>query len=230
MVIPINKGPALPEGDGRGRKCLASAMRRVSEESVIKFEWGCHAWLTNPRPSGNLAAMRAKHPWASILAVSVGVIAVFAGMAWIRSSAYGGLLPNAWRDPDPGGRILAQLQPAAAALPADANVIYRHDLKPHWSSCGGRPGTFGWSNVVLQVHFSTQTGANDLLRHARETLVSQGWDQHESPNHSPEFQQWTKRLENGTTAALTIDKDWYGHNVWTLLALAPPVGTASSGC
>lgn len=77
--------------------------------------------------------------------------------------------------PDPGRRVLHQLQPAAQALPSDAHVIYRYDLEPKWDSCDGRPGTFGWDNVILQIHFQSRTPTMALVEHADQTLRRLGW-------------------------------------------------------
>jgi hypothetical protein len=56
---------------------------------------------------------------------------------------------------DPGGHILASLRRVAAAIPSDAHVAYRHADAPHWDSCDGMAGTFGWNDVVYQASFTS---------------------------------------------------------------------------
>jgi hypothetical protein len=138
---------------------------------------------------------------------------------------------------DPGGRILAQLQPVVAALPADARVIYRHDIEPRWDSCDGMPGTFHWSEVVVQVHFVTGARAGDVLRHADAALTSLGWRRwmaQDDPATPPAW-QWTRPLADGMQANVYVGQDRYGRygqNEWTLFASAAALGPTPvrAGC
>ena len=113
---------------------------------------------------------------------------------------------------DPGGRVLDQLRPATAALPSDARIAYRNDVEPRWDSCDGRPGTEGWNDVVLQVHFTTATPDIDVLAHAEAALSRLGW----LPDASqPAGYSWTKALANGTTAKASLERE-VGPDAWTL--------------
>jgi hypothetical protein len=132
---------------------------------------------------------------------------------------------------DPGGRVLRQLQPAAQALPSDAHVIYRYDLEPKWDSCDGRQGTFGWDDVIVQIHFDSRTPTTALFEHADETLHRLGWSQ-KYDNGSQVG--WTKQLINGSVANAQLSNavpDQGGTTQkWDLYVGAPPIGTRASGC
>jgi hypothetical protein len=132
---------------------------------------------------------------------------------------------------DPGGRIMSEIQPAVAALPGDAKIIYRNDVEPRWDSCDGKPGTFGWNDVVVQVHFGSNMGPDRIFASADSVLASQGWQALPSPS-APSVTEhiWSKSLFNRTTARLQIAKDSYGTSEWTLFAVAPPSGQRVSGC
>jgi hypothetical protein len=132
---------------------------------------------------------------------------------------------------DPGGRVLHQLQSAAQALPSDAHVIYRYDLEPRWDSCDGRRGTFGWDDVIVQIHFESRTPTMALVEHADGTLHRLGW----SLEYDGSGQVgWTKQLADGSVAHAQLsnavpDQGGPTQN-WDLFVGAPPIGTRVSGC
>jgi hypothetical protein len=132
---------------------------------------------------------------------------------------------------DPGGRVLHQLQPAAQALPSDAHVIYRYDLEPKWDSCDGRPGTFGWDNVILQIHFESRTPTLALVEHADQTLRRLGWSHVYDTGGQV---GWTKQLDSGSVANAQLSNavpDQGGTTQkWDLFVGAPPIGPQVSGC
>lgn len=119
-----------------------------------------------------------------------------------------------------------------AALPADAKVIFRRDSEPSWGSCGGKPGSWAWTAVDLQLSFSTGAQAADVLTHADEALKSAGWQrQFAEGSPSQPTGHWTKALADGRPAHVYLRKDGIGQNRWTLNALAAPVGpTAKWTC
>ena len=127
---------------------------------------------------------------------------------------------------DPGGRVLDQLRPATSALPSDARIAYRNDVEPRWDSCDGRPGTEGWNDIVVQVHFTTAMADADVLAHADAALRHLGWLPATS---QPVGSSWTKALANGTTAKASLEHE-VEQDAWTLFVLAPPVGRRASGC
>jgi hypothetical protein len=129
---------------------------------------------------------------------------------------------------DPGGRILGELKPAALAVPDDAKIRYRHDVEPKWDSCDGRQGTFGWDDVVLQIHFSSASASEAVSKHVDVTLRGLGW----VANYNNGMQLgWTKVLANKTTAHAQLSGDQpIDPGTWTLFVSAPPVGQRVSGC
>jgi hypothetical protein len=132
---------------------------------------------------------------------------------------------------DPGGRVLHQLQPAAQAIPSDAHVIYRYDLEPKWDSCDGRQGTFGWDNVIVQIHFESRTPTIALVGNADKTLRRLGWSQQYYTNGQA---GWRKQLANGSVANAQLSNVVPGQGglaqTWDLFVGAPPIGTRVSGC
>ena len=126
--------------------------------------------------------------------------------------------------PDPGGRILSELQTAVAALPADATVIYRNDVEPHWDSCDGRPGTFGWDNVVVQIHFSSPSAPAGMFANAVSQMTARGWTVRDRHDYTDLV--WTRQLRNGTEAKAQLSEV----GGWTIYAFAPPIGPRASGC
>ena len=108
------------------------------------------------------------HSRRALGAALVAVICVSALTVWFVRGAING------PDADPGGRILHTLRASAHALPSDAHVLYRHDLEPKWDSCDGRPGTFGWDNVVVQIHFESRSPTHAVVQAAYQTFRELG--------------------------------------------------------
>ncbi len=136
---------------------------------------------------------------------------------------------------DPGGRILDTLRGAAQALPSDAHVLYWHDFEPKWDSCDGRPGTFGWDNVDVQIRFGSRRPTGAVLRWADQTLRGLGW-RPDYVNKQSAFIQvgWTRRLDNGAIARAQLSNGLPDQSAatlrWDLFVTAPPVGPQASGC
>jgi hypothetical protein len=159
----------------------------------------------------------------------LGLIGLVALTIWfIKAVVYG---PEA----DPGGRILHTLESAAQAVPGDANVLYRNDVEPKWDSCDGRPGTFGWDNVDVQIHFESASSAGSLVQWADQHLRRLGWSRTYTNNQATFIQVgWTRTLENGAIATAQLSSAVTDQNRakprWDLYITAPPVGPRSSGC
>ena len=159
----------------------------------------------------------------------MAVICVSALTVWFVRGAING------PDADPGGRILRTLGASAQALPSDAHVLYRYDLEPKWDSCDGRPGTFGWNNVVVQIHFESSSPADAVVQGADQTFRELGWDPDYGNNQSTFIQVgWTKRLDTGSMAKAQLSNvvpDQIGVTPrLDLFVTAPPVGPKASGC
>ena len=63
------------------------------------------------------------------------------------------LFSSSNRSGDPGGHVLSQLTPVISAIPSVATTSYVWKMEPKQDSCDGRPGTQGWSQVVVQSAF-----------------------------------------------------------------------------
>jgi hypothetical protein len=148
----------------------------------------------------------------------IGVVVVFLAGAlafWFsRPTRSGG---------DPGGQILAQLRPVARAVPRTAAVVYAHFDEPSWDSWDGMAGTFGWTDVVSQIHFTWSSTPSTLITYTGDELTKLGWGSYSQivENGVPGG-EWTKELDNGTLARIQLGADPGGG--WTLFAQAPPVG------
>lgn len=128
---------------------------------------------------------------------------------------------------DPGGRIMAVLREAKAAVPEGAHVLLLQDDGPHWDSCDGRDGTFGWDDVTYYVRFTSDMPAPEVFRAADAALLVEGWTRTGGDGNA--FGSWSPagtRLA-GAEARLSYDVQ---SRVWGLIATAPPVGRPSSGC
>ncbi len=132
---------------------------------------------------------------------------------------------------DPGGRILNELRPVAAALPDGAKIAYRQDIEPRWDSCDGRPGTFGWDDAVVIVHFTTTLSPGAVGAHADAALRPLGWTANATRYQESVFAYtWAKTLRDGTTARAQISNDGQNPDTWDLYAGAALVGPRVSGC
>ena len=164
-----------------------------------------------------------------LVAAFVLVIGLSALTTWfVRASTAGSAS-------DPGGRILSTLRETEQALPHDARVLYRYELEPKWDSCDGRPGTFGWDNIVVQIHFESQSSSDAVVQGADQAFRRLGWNP-DYVNNQPTFIQagWTRRLDNGSVARAQLSDgvpDWSAATPrWDLFVTAPPLGPLVSGC
>jgi hypothetical protein len=169
------------------------------------------------------------HSRRNLGAAFVAVICVSVLTVWFVRGAIRG------PDADPGGRILYTLRASAQALPSDAHVLYRYDLEPKWDSCDGRPGTFGWDNVVVQIHFESSSPTDAVVQGAGQTFRELGWNP-DYVNKQSTFIQvgWSRRLDNGSMAKAQLSNGVPDQSAatprWDLFVSAPPVGPQASGC
>lgn len=158
----------------------------------------------------------------------VPLLLVVAGLVlWSKLSAASG---------DPGGKVLAELVPAASALPGygTSDLPWRSDprldgpyivkTEPFHDSQDGMPGTECWSKVVVQAGFRWTGGSASLFSQVGERLVALGW----SPNAvlSTTEADWTKQLHDGSQALAALDLDPTGPPWWEFVVTAPAVGKA----
>lgn len=162
------------------------------------------------------------------VAVAVGV-----GVGWSTRTTSG----------DPGGRILAQIVPAASALPGYGTSAlplrsstlaptepYLIESEPHQTSCDGRPGTAGWSSVVVQARvFSAGTRAA-LVNEVGARLRALGWTRLPDVRSTDTEHMWKKTLTSGATAHAVLTSAGGRNGPWTFVVTAPPISHAASGC
>jgi hypothetical protein len=163
----------------------------------------------------------------------VGAV-VLAACLIVGLAVYGVVKWTSHGDPDPGGRILAALQSIDTAVPAGATGLTRMSAEPHWDSCDGREGTFGWSVIGFYIEFNTTVPAKTLLAIADGRLAASGWQQTGTLSSPLGLSsQWTRTLADGTIARSELSpgtKDNGQTISWSLYAVAPPHGQLTSGC
>jgi hypothetical protein len=147
---------------------------------------------------------------------------------------------------DPGGQVLNQLVPAAAALPGygtsrlpwgsavgisagGLNDSYVMKMEPHTDSCDGIAGTQGWSSVVLQAGFYWKGPATSLFRFVNRGLSAIGWHRVPLKRGGRPQVRWWLRLNNGKEAIASLDRVAPKYP-WEFLAIAPPIGKPARGC
>lgn len=139
---------------------------------------------------------------------------------------------------DPGGSVMAQLVPAASALPGygtsslpwasepSLNAAYLVKMEPHQDSCDGMAGTQGWSPVVVQGGFEWLAAPQSLLAQVGVRMAALQW----TPTTSlPTEADWSKRLANGSRAVASLGLQ-AGTSWWEFVVQGPPAGKASTGC
>ena len=167
----------------------------------------------------------------------VGVVLAVAVFYVSRSSAHTG---------DPRGTVMDQLVPTVSALPGygtsalpwvsqipqSLGASYAIKIEPFQSSCDGRPGTQGWTQVVVQAGFRWKRSLGALVTFMHARLTELGWTVvHESRPQDPPGQSWKKTLANGSRANLSVTQEGGPtSSKWQLDATANPVGKAGSGC
>jgi hypothetical protein len=141
---------------------------------------------------------------------------------------------------DPGGRIMAQLVPAASSLPGygtgrlplmqspTMNGAYLTPMEPHQDSCDAMAGTQGWSQVVVQAGFTWSGSTADLFGHVGARLQSLGWKADPTGVVSDPQARWSKQLRNGSMAQVSLEAQLPSQ--WEFVVVAPPAGRAASGC
>jgi hypothetical protein len=121
------------------------------------------------------------------------------------------------------------LKPTASAIPKDARIAYRHNIEPLWDSCDGQAGTFGWNDVVVQVHFRSSTKPREMFADAARVLARQGWKlgRLSEPDGPGLRSDWTKPSLSASSVSLSNNTP---DTAWDLYASAVPLGQRASGC
>jgi hypothetical protein len=140
---------------------------------------------------------------------------------------------------DPGGRILAALRTATSAVPTRAHLNWSHYDEPKLDSCDGRPGSWGYDPVTVQVDFSWQEPPSTVLASARHALEGIGWRwTGPTPATFPgqnygtgdAIGTWARTLLAGRPATAALFSDTYAHAEWSLIAEAPATLPPPKGC
>lgn len=141
---------------------------------------------------------------------------------------------------DPGGKVLNQLVPAASALPGygtsslpwvsnpSLSRAYVIKSEPRRDSCDGRAGTQGWGQAVVQAGFAWTGTTAELISQVGGHLAAIGWHRVSTGTTSSGGVSWAKQLTNGSIASVSLAPEQTPN--WELVAVAPPVGKAASGC
>ena len=137
-------------------------------------------------------------------------------------------------DPDPGGGILDALKTVQVAVPSDATNVVANFAEPYWEpGCDGSKGTEGWSDVTVDISFSSDRPGQELIYAAQPPLAEAGWSA-DGTRTSPlgPSQSWTRTLD-GTILHASLgpgSRDNGATISWFLYASAPPHGRRASGC
>jgi hypothetical protein len=164
-----------------------------------------------PRPAVGLLLSRRRLAGAGIAAAAVVGLLALAGQGGPHSGG------------DPGGRTLAALRPATAAVPAGAQILARQESEPSWMICAGAPVS-GWTQVAASVQFSVSLSPSRLIEGVDRQLADRGW---RLVNASGAGAAWTKALPGGGQAqAALVPTGRTG--VWQLRLSAPAQGAQLS--
>jgi hypothetical protein len=146
---------------------------------------------------------------------------------------------------DPSGRLMAKLTPLVrvvpgfetgpvpwSSFPCDSCQFperYAIKVEPHWDSCDGKPGTFGWDPVVIQVGFRWRGTTQALASVLNSRLAARGW-----AAGAPAWADagaYTSVFPPGyaPSEALVVEPPVNGDG-WMALMEARPDGQLASGC
>jgi hypothetical protein len=177
---------------------------------------------------GNAAARRMRpRPWVAIV-IAAGLLFC---LPWVVVVAGG--LTGGHPGGDPGGERQAALRQTSAAIPDGASVQLYADGTPHWDSCDGRAGTWGWGDITVDNHFTSGLATDAVIAHATATMAALRWTAQplmKTPQGA--VIHWTKTTAGNASAnaQLSLDQNTPGAHTWDLSAGAPPEGQRASGC
>jgi|GEM_PF-2212856 hypothetical protein len=174
--------------------------------------------------------------WIRLAALAVVLVGTV-GAVW---AAWSRIDP----DGDPGGQVMDQLTPTLAALPGDGtpalptvsqlptspDAPYVITMEPHRDSCDGRPGTQGWSQVVVQAGFHWTRGLPQLVARMAPRLAELGWKGVRQPPTSGTA-TWSKPLRTGGDGFLSVSSEGDpSPSFWQFDVTGDAIGKAASGC
>lgn len=208
----------LPSTDCGGTALYTSAAVTISEtgtaSTVIVLD---NVRMSEPTPPTKRPVGRA--------ALFLLVVVAVSWAARAHSATGGG---------DPGGTRRRVANQILVALPQGAQVSQDSDGTSRMSSCDGRPGTQGWSDIVVAYRFTVAVPPASVLEGASAAMARAHWTS-AGRLHSPlgDGLTWTKPVISGVSARATLAPGTRGPGqppYWDLTAVVPPAGTAASGC
>jgi hypothetical protein len=120
------------------------------------------------------------------------------------------------------------------AVPVSGVHITRQYAEARWVSCDGLAGTFGWSDISVQLTFDASPDTLLMMSYVTSGMETIGWtiDNATGPSLMEVNQRFSRTLTNGAEAfALLLPWDVKGHTPgWQLTAVAPPEGPRATGC
>jgi hypothetical protein len=155
-----------------------------------------------------------------------------------------GVVIHGWNihgDPDPGGQIMTVLKSVESAVPPNATDVSRRYDQAVWDSCDGRPGTSGWTQIMVTLTFRSTRLPNAVVSWVIDHLQTSGWPLRPvtlppgavSSGVPVDAGLWFQRtLANGAKASALLSEQTRdgSANSWLLTATAPPDGPVASGC
>jgi len=137
---------------------------------------------------------------------------------------------------DPGGVRQQMLRSISVAIPGNAKIQAHTVGGPTWDTCGGRPGTQGWTDVVEFYQFTSAHPAATVVAGAKASMRIAGWKLI-STSTTPlgSLVMWTKTVQGNVVAEAALSVGTRGPNrhspsYWDLTGSAPPAGRRASGC
>src|SRR6476646_9639209 len=120
---------------------------------------------------GGSAAARRIRPrlWVAIV-LAAGILIC---LPWVVAVAGG--VTGGHPGGDPGGARQAALRQTSTAIPDGAAVQPYADGTPHWGSCDGRAGTWGWDDITVDNHFTTGLATVVVIAPATAKMAALGW-------------------------------------------------------
>jgi hypothetical protein len=136
-------------------------------------------------------------------------------------------------DGDPGNVRHNALRTISVAIPSGSTILLHAEGGPTWSSCDGRPGTEGWSDVTNGFQFTSARPAKEVVAQAQAALKRAGWTQ--IPDHPSPLgpsARWTKTFSGNVlaNAELAVGRHSAQDSFWALDVTAAPAATRTSGC
>ena len=110
--------------------------------------------------------------------------------------------PKAVGDPDPNGRLMAQLKPTLSAIPSAAHVFDRQFVPPSWDSCDGRKSTYGWDDVTVIAQFDRVKSPDRTVSAISASLHKLGWASDSGSTDGAWY--WHRKLSNGSKATVQL--------------------------